>query len=284
MTPGLTHALCALLLFGAGDVLYKRGIAAGTPPHQYLMVQSWVFLSTAVAYGLATGTLRVGVNMLWGCLTGLFMWAGFYNFALSLRTGSVSVNAPVFRLSFVITAILAIAVLGESLTVWKGAGAVLAFAAVWLLLGGSAPAPGVDRRASRSSLIRVLIATAAVGVGNLIYKFGFHAGATAASLVAAQAVVVVTVSSGVSVAIDRGPRLAPGAFRYAPLTGVMFGAGFACLAESLARGEASRMVPIAQMGLAVSAVLGFLFLREAFTVRKGLGLATSVAALACFAW
>ena len=190
MTPGLTHALCALLLFGAGDVLYKRGIAAGTPPHQYLMVQSWVFLSTAVAYGLATGTLRFGVNMLWGCLTGLFMWAGFYNFALSLRTGSVSVNAPVFRLSFVITAILAIAVLGESLTVWKGAGAVLAFAAVWLLLGGSAPAPGVDRRASRSSLIRVLIATAAWLLIVLASEAGERAALTVGALMVGALVVL----------------------------------------------------------------------------------------------
>jgi uncharacterized membrane protein len=283
ITPGLEYAFCALVLFGSGDVIYKRGIAAGTPPHQYMAVQSWFFLSTVLVYGVITRTLTFVPGMLWGCLTGLFMWAGFYNFALSLRTGSISVNAPIFRLSFVITAVLAILVLGEPLTIGKAAGAALAFIAIWLLMGGS-PGAVTDRRASRSSLTRVLIATVAVGLGNLIYKYGFRAGATPATMVAAQAVVVVSTSTLFSVVTDRGMRLATGSFRYAPITGVMFGTGFAFLVESLARGEASRMVPIAQMGLAVTAVVGFLFLRETFTARKGVGLAASVAALACFAW
>jgi uncharacterized membrane protein len=284
ITPGLEYALCALVLFGAGDVIYKRGIAAGTPPHQYMAVQSWFFLSTVLVYGVITHTLAFVPGMLWGCLTGLFMWAGFYNFALSLRTGSVSVNAPIFRLSFVITAVLAILVLDEPLTIGKAAGAVLAFLAIWLLMGASPAAALTDRRASHSSLTRVLIATVAVGLGNLIYKFGFRAGATPATMVAAQAMVVVSTSTLFSAVTDRGMRLSPGSFRFAPVTGVMFGAGFAFLVESLARGEASRMVPIAQMSLAVTAVVGFLFLREAFTARKGIGLAASLAALACFAW
>jgi uncharacterized membrane protein len=49
--------------------------------------------------------------------------------------------------------------------------------------------------------------------------------------------------------------------------------------ESLARGEASVVVPIAQMGFVVTALLGFLFLREPFA-RKGAGLVAALAALA----
>ena len=55
------------------------------------------------------------------------------------------------------------------------------------------------------------------------------------------------------------------------------------LFESLARGEASVLVPIAQMGFVVTAAAGFLFLREPFTPRKGLGLAAALAALASLA-
>jgi multidrug transporter EmrE-like cation transporter len=40
------------------------------------------------------------------------------------------------------------------------------------------------------------------------------------------------------------------------------------------------VVPIAQMGFVVTALLGFFFLREPFTVRKGVGLAAALAALA----
>ena len=44
---------------------------------------------------------------LWGALAGLVMFFAFYNFSRSLRTGSISTNAPIFRLSFTLTAALA---------------------------------------------------------------------------------------------------------------------------------------------------------------------------------
>jgi drug/metabolite transporter (DMT)-like permease len=38
-------------------------------------------------------------------------------------------------------------------------------------------------------------------------------------------------------------------------------------------------IPIAQMGFVVTALLGFLFLREPFTDRKGAGLAAALSSL-----
>src|SRR5258708_34070346 len=70
------------------------------------MVQSWVFMPTVVLYALFTGSLTFPPGTLWGGLAGLFILIGFYNFAHSLKAGSISVNAPGFRLSFVITAAL----------------------------------------------------------------------------------------------------------------------------------------------------------------------------------
>jgi transporter family protein len=55
------------------------------------------------------------------------------------------------------------------------------------------------------------------------------------------------------------------------------------MVEAMARGEASIAVPIAQMGFVVTALLGFLFLRERFTARKGAGIAAAIGALACLA-
>ena len=138
-------------------------------------------------------------------------------------------------------------------------------------------------REARASLIRVLIASASVGIGSCIYKLGLRAGATAPSLVVAQAVVVVTVSTVIAGVAERRIRPSALALRHAPRSGALLGLGFVTMVESLARGEASRMVPVAQMGLAVAAVLGFLFLRESFSVRKGVGLVAAVAALGCFA-
>ncbi len=280
MTPGLEYAFGAMLFFGIGDLVYKRGTAAGAPPHHLLMVQSWVFMPTVVLYALFTGSLTFPPGTLWGGLAGLFILIGFYNFAHSLKAGSISVNAPVFRLSFVITAALAVLLLGEPLPPYKIAGIALALVAAWLLLG--APAAEEDaagRRESRSSLVRVLVATAAVGIGNVIYKVGLQAGATPTSLIVAQAVVVVTLATALVWWVDRRIRPAAAAWRYAPAAAIVLALAFAFMVEGLARGEASVVVPIAQMGFGVTALLGFLFLREPFTVRKGAGLVAALAAL-----
>src|SRR5258705_6627934 len=183
MTPGIEYALGAMLFFGLGDLVYKRGAAAGAQPHHFLMVQAWVFAPSVVLYALLTGSLHFVAGSLWGALTGLFILVGFYNFAASLRSGSISINAPVFRLSLVVTAALAIAVLGEPLTGFKVAGIALALVAAWLLLGD----PIQGQQESRASLVRVVVATLAVGIGNFIYGLGLRDGATPGSLMVAQA-------------------------------------------------------------------------------------------------
>src|SRR5258708_9041483 len=169
MTPGIEYALGAMLFFGLGDLVYKRGAAAGAQPHHFLMVQAWVFAPSVVLYALLTGSLRFVAGSLWGALTGLFVLVGFYNFAHSLRTGSITINAPVFRLSFVLTAALAVLFLGEPLTPYKVAGLLLALAAAWLLVGAPGPAHAAGPPDSRSSLARVLVLTAPFAAPHFIF-------------------------------------------------------------------------------------------------------------------
>ena len=279
MSPAIACALGALLCFGLGDLIYKQGAAAGAQPHQFLMLQSWVFTPIVFVYALATHQLEFVPGTLWGALAGVFILTGFYNFAYSLKTGSISINAPVFRLRFVITAALAVALLGEPPTAAKAAGIALALAAAWLLLGGA----GGPQREDRGSLIRVLVATVAVGIGNFIYKLGLQAGATPASIIVAQGCAVV-VGATLFVAWKEGRvRAEAPVRRFAPRAAVVLAAAFSLLVEALARGQASVVVPVAQMGFVVTALVGTLFLGERFTLRKGAGLLAALAALASLA-
>jgi drug/metabolite transporter (DMT)-like permease len=280
LNPSIGYALGALLLYGLADFVYKRGAAAGAQPHQFLMVQTWFFSSLALVYGLATGTLAFGAGALWGALAGVLVVVGYYNFAWSLRHGSVSTHATIFRLSFAVTAALAVLLLGEALTPAKLVGLALALLAAWLLL--AAPDPG-SRRAdpeSRESLARVLVATLAVGVASFTYKLGLRAGAAPVALVVAQGAVAVTLATAFAARLDRGVRPSRAALAHAPVAAVLLVAAFILLAKGLQLGEASVIVPIAQMGFVVTALLGFFLLRETFTARKGAGLVAAVAALA----
>src|SRR5204863_214476 len=172
MSEGIGYALCAMLLYGVADFVYKRGSAAGAEPHQFLMVQTWFFSSFAILYGFFSGALAINRGALWGAAAGVLVVVGYYNFAWSLKSGAVSTHATIFRMSFAVTVALAVAL--------------------------------------------------------LVVAFTF-------------------------------------------------------LAKGREGGEASVVVPVAQMGFVVTALLGFFFLREPFTARKGAGLAAALAALASLA-
>src|SRR6266566_5175798 len=236
MSEGIGYALGALLLYGVADFVYKRGAAAGAEPHHFLMVQTWFFTPCALLYGLASGTLAFNVAALWGAVAGVCAVVGYYNFAYSLKSGSVSSNATIFRLSFAVTVALAVLVLREPLTAPKLAGLVLVVVAAWLLL--AAPGGGTDgARESRSSLARVLLATVAIGILSFTYKVGLRAGATPIALVVTQGLVAVTLSTGFTAYVDRRIRPSRAAWSHAPVAAVVLVTAFIFLARGLKSGQ-----------------------------------------------
>jgi drug/metabolite transporter (DMT)-like permease len=280
MTGGTPYAFAALVCYGLGDFIYKRATTAGVKPHHFLMGQAWCFCPAIFLYAWATGTLVVGPPAAWGALAGLLIFVAFYNFLRSLATGSVSINAPIFRLNFVITALLAIAILREPLRPAMPVALVLALAATWLLLGG------IERRTKidRGSLVAVLVATVALGAANFFHTLGLRHGSAPETLLAAQAAVFVTLST-VFVRVVDG-RIAPPAamWQHAAAAAVVLIFAFLFMLHAIALGPASVLVPIAQMGFVVSAALGILVLGEPMTARKGAGLAAALATLGVMAF
>ena len=108
-------------------------------------------------------------------------------------------------------------------------------------------------------------------------------GATPIALVVTQGLVAVTLSTGFTAYVDRRIRASRAAWSHSPIAAVLLVTAFIFLAKGLESGEASVVVPVAQMGFVVTALLGFLLLREPFTARKGAGLAAALAALASLA-
>lgn len=280
MAEGVELALGAMLFYGLADWVYKLAAAGGVQAHHFLALQAFFYAPAILLYGFATGTLAMGAPFAWGMTAGALVFVALYNFARSLASGAVSIVAPVFRLSFAITAALAVWLLDEPLTHWKLAGLAASLAAVWLLLaGGPAAAP----RASTSSVLRVLVATVAMGLVSLIYKFGTNAGGSPATILTGQASVFLPLATLFALARDRGFRPPRGAWRHAATAAVLLLCGFVMLLAGLARGEASVLVPVAQLSFVVTAGLGFVFLRETLTLRKGCGFAVAIAALLCLA-
>ncbi len=281
MTGGTGYAFAALVCYGLGDFIYKNAIAAGVKPHHFLMGQAWCFTPAIMLYAWATGTLVVGPSSAWGGLAGLFIFIAFYNFLRSLAGGSVSISAPVFRLNFLITAILAIVVLGEPVKLAMPIALVLALAAIWLLLGGGGAGkrPEIDRR----SLAAVPIATLAMGMGNFCHTMGLRHGGLPETLLASQAAVFIVLSTAFVRMVEG--KVAPPAmiWKHTATAAAVLLLAFLFMLHGIARGPASVLVPIAQMGFVVTAALGIVVLREPVTARKAVGLVAALAALAALA-
>ena len=280
MSNGAALAVGAMFCYGFADWIYKRAAARGVRPHQFLMLQAFFFAPGVFLYGLVTRTLAFGRPFGWGMAAGALLFVALYNFARSLASGAVSIVVPVFRLSFVMTAVLAVWWLEEPVTVGKAAGLAASLAAVWLLLGGGAP-----RASARGAdVLRVLAAMISMSVVSLIYKVGVMIGGSPATVMCGQASVFFSLATAFAISRDRGFNPPPGGWRYGAAAAVLLLFAQVMLLAGLQRGDASVLVPVAQLSFVVTSVLGFLFLREPLTPRKGAGLACAVAALACLAY
>lgn len=269
--------------FGLSDFIYKRAADAGVRPHQFIFAQAAIFSPIAVLIAFATGALVWTPPLLWGALAGIFNFVGSYSFSRSLIGGVVSINAPLFRLNFMVTAALAFIFLDESLTLAKVVGLAAALVAAWLLVGGGAPADALASARARRSVLLALAATVTYGCASFCQKLGLMQGVGPVSLLAVQAAVFMPITLIFVLAMDRRVAVPARTWRYGSVTAVCLLSGFLALFGALRAGEVSVVVPIAQMGFIVTAALGMMLLGERLTLRRASGLIAAAAALVTLA-
>jgi drug/metabolite transporter (DMT)-like permease len=283
MNQPIVYAMAAMVCYGVSDFIYKQAAAAGIRADHFLMAQAWFFCPLVILYALATHTLVFDPAALWGSLAGAFIFIGFYYFIRSLAAGSVSTNASIFRLNFIVTAFLAIALLGEPLSPSKVAGLALALLATWLLLGDGAATNRLPNEVRRRSLTQVAVATLAFGASNFFHTVGLRHGAVPETLAVAQAALFMPLATIVVYFVDRKILPPPVRFKYPAAAAIALLGATIFLLRGVAGGQASVLVPITQMGFIVAALLGIFALRERITVRKAIGLASALAALGVLA-
>lgn len=283
MSQPFIYALMAMVCYGLSDFVFKRAAAAGIRANHLLMTQGWFFCPLVILYALATGTLVLDLAALWGSAAGVFIFVGLYFFIRSLATGSVSTNAAIFRLNFIVTVLLVVAFLYEPLTSRKIGGLALALLATWLLLGATTAGEPAKTDARRRSLGQVALATLCFGSSNFFHTIGLRYGAVPETLAVAQAVVFMPLATAVVYFTDGKVRPPIVTFKYGAMSAVILLGATVFLLRGLTNGQASVLVPIAQMGFIVAALLGIVILHERVTARKAFGLAAALAALAMLA-
>lgn len=130
----LLLAVSAMCLFGLIGLFYKLALRLGAPPAAITAAQGMGVTLAAVPFALWRGDPlpRRGPS-LWAPLAcGVLTSSSYVCLAVAFTHGEAVVVAPIAQLSFVLTGMLAVAFLGERLTLRKGAG--VGFAALSVVL------------------------------------------------------------------------------------------------------------------------------------------------------
>ncbi len=277
----LLIALCSMCFYGLGDVIFKMAARKGLPSHQFLIMQTIFFLPSALVLGIASSSIHFGVPFLYGMSAGVTLYFSLLYFAISLSAGDVSVVAPVFRSSFILSATLAILFLNEPLTVYKTlAFLLLAFSAFLLLSNLNVHVNHVVQSTQKNKTIRTLaIATVLLGITGFIYKLGAIAGGNSISILTGQAVIFFTLAFA-SCYHKEKKIIFVWKYIYLGFFAALFlFLGLYLLLEALKYGPASTIVPISQMSFVVTAIAGIFIFKEKILWQKILGLACSIAAI-----
>ena len=285
MSVSILLALGAMIAGAFADLIYKVAQNRGINSTTFVFYQSTVFAFTIFVIAFATGQIFQinGAALAFGIPIGFIGYLGVLLFVMSLRDGSASVNVPIFRLSFVITSLGAIFILGEPANTIKVVGTLLAIAGVLSLADLSTLKTTARRDTRLRTMLLLLTATLAFGIGGVLNKEATNQGAMTIPLIL---VSTISFSSSAVTRMIIGRQFRPNAttIRFAPMTGLLQLTWTGLLIQSLQTGDASITFPIVQLSFVLTSIMAVVFLKEAVSKRLVIGLTTATVAVITFAF
>lgn len=280
MSAAVGFALLSLVCAGITDVVFKRYSAVDRSRGLYVLGMGFVWGILQVGLALATSLhLRLDAQALtFGLAAGLLLAPANVFLIESLTHIDVSLGSTIYRLNTIAVVVLAVLLLDEQLTAIKLTGVLLGVAAIVLLFERDHAHP--EARSVYRLFFALVVLAALLRAG-----FGVLAKMAAIRGVDLQAMLLVNCSVFIMVgaiyAWRRHERIQLGGatLGYVAVTGALvFGvANFLMLAVE--RGEASVVVPIANMSFLVALLISAGLGMERLSARKLLAVALAVAAI-----
>ena len=278
MSAGVGYALLSLISAGVLDVVFGRYSRARQVSGVYLVATGLVILigqTLALAVAGTTPTWN-GQAAFWGIVAGVIALLANALLLESLARIPVSLGSTVYRLNTIALVIFAVVLLGESMTTTKLGGIVLGVCAVILLYQRTGHA-GDDRIvlvgiwiAVAASLLRATFGIAskiglATGGDPLLFMLYIGAGWTLA---------------GIGYGLLRPhPQSTKSILAYAIVSGALICLVASFLMLGLRTGEASVVIPIANMSFVVALLVAAALGMEKITPRKLSAVATAALAI-----
>lgn len=221
--------------------------------------KSWIFLALA---GIATGA----------------SWLCYFK---AISTGDINKVVPLDKSSTVLTAIIAMIFLGESVTVPKVTGLIVITVGTYLMIGKKDGEPETKKGAgwfvfgSLSAVFAALTSVLAkVGIRNVESNLA-TAIRTAVVLVMAWLTVFATGKTG---KIKETPK---NELIFIVISGILTGASWICYYKALQLGEVSVVAPIDKLSIVVTVVFSYIVFKERLTLKSFMGFLMTIVGTLC---
>ena len=224
-----------------------------------------------------SGVLARFVLFLAGIATGA-SWLCYFK---AISTGDINKVVPLDKSSTVLTAIIAMIFLGESVTVPKVTGLIVITVGTYLMIGKNDGEPETKKGAgwfvfgSLSAVFAALTSVLAkVGIRNVESNLA-TAIRTAVVLVMAWLTVFATGKTG---KIKETPK---DELIFIVISGILTGASWICYYKALQLGEVSVVAPIDKLSIVVTVVFSYIVFKEKLTLKSFMGFLMTIVGTLC---
>ena len=221
--------------------------------------KSWIFLALS---GIATGA----------------SWLCYFK---AISTGDINKVVPLDKSSTVLTAIIAMIFLGESVTVPKVTGLIVITVGTYLMIGKKDGEPETKKGAgwfvfgALSAVFAALTSVLAkVGIRNVESNLA-TAIRTAVVLVMAWLTVFATGKTG---KIKETPK---NELIFIVISGILTGASWICYYKALQLGEVSVVAPIDKLSIVVTVVFSYIVFKEKLMLKSFMGFLMTIVGTLC---
>jgi drug/metabolite transporter (DMT)-like permease len=278
VTSPVLYALLSLVFAAVNDVVFKRYAAKDRSRGAYVFGIGlvWFLLQVPTAFARGVECPFATVTLGCGLVAGLMLTASNLLLLESLTHIDASLGSTIYRLNTMGVVVLALLFLDETLGIYKGLGIAAGIVAVFLLYRRD----GHSQTPQRTFLLYFWLAVAAsvlrAGYG-VTSKAGLLNGADLQPMLVLAALSWIIGGAGYAVFREKRLRMTGKKAVYSLISGILVFLIVNFLLLAIEHGQASTVIPIANMSFILALVLSVALGMERFTPRKF----AAVAAAAC---
>ena len=274
MHSAVSYAFLSLILTAVNDFIFKLFADKMRSRGGFICIIGIFWFFALLSLPMKWDNLHA--TIVWGVISGFFSVTANILLIEAMARQSAGLCSTMYRLNMVFVVIMAYFMLNESISLTQLIGIVLALAAVIVFL----PYDSI-KGANGVGFMLALLASVLRAFMGISYKYAFLNGVDKNAIVLVNS--FLWIIPGFLYAIIREKQLSwikdKYVLKYSAISGVLVAGIVFGMASSLNAGEASRVLPIAQMSFLGTFGLSVVFLKEKCDLRKSIALIFGIIAI-----